>query len=181
MKNKKTFANFILAIGEMFDKDISQALRDIYWKALEPFSDAQCAKAFNAIILSSRFFPKPVDVIEAIRGTGETRAITAWGQVLKAIQAQGAYQSVKFSDPVIHSVVEFMEGWPKLCGTLTDELKWKQKEFERLYKTMEGRGEHAEYLPGIMEIDNGAQGYETEGPVLIGFERKQIETKEAVG
>jgi hypothetical protein len=178
MKDKKMFGEFILAIGEMFDKDISDVLRQLYWKALEPFTDEQCKKAFNDVILSSRFFPKPIDIIEKIKGTQSNRATEAWIQTLTAIRRIGTYRSVKFSDPVIHAVIEFMSGWPEMGNILVDDEKWKQKEFERLYPIMEARGRCPEYLPGRIEVKNSAHGFldHIPQPVAIGFEDvKRIE------
>lgn len=164
------FGEFILAIGEMFDKEISDVLRQLYWNSLEPFTDEQCKKAFNEIILSSRFFPKPVDIIEAIRGTQGNRATEAWIQTLNAIRRIGTYQSVKFDDPVIHAVIEHMGGWPEMGNMLVDEEKWKQKEFERLYPIMEARGNLPDYLPGREEISNTSKGYieHITPPIMIG-------------
>jgi hypothetical protein len=182
MKDKKMFGEFILAIGEMFDKDISDVLRQLYWKALEPFTDKQCEKAFNTVILSSRFMPKPVDIIEAIRGNNTDRATSAWIDVLKTVRRVGTWESVKFADPVIHSVIESMGGWIRLGQTPETEIKWKQKEFERLYQVIQEReGTHPDHLPGVFEMENSAQGYveHIPEPVLIGTQKevKKIEVK----
>lgn len=182
MKNKKMFSQFIVTICEMFDKEISELLTAMYWKTLEPFTDKQCEKAFNTVILSSRFMPKPVDIIEAIRGNNTDRATSAWLDVLETVKKTGTYQSVKFSDPVIHSVIESMGGWIRLGQTPETEIKWKQKEFERLYQVIQEReGTHPDHLPGVFEMENSAQGYveHIPEPVLIGTQKevKKIEVK----
>ena len=171
MKNRNNFSKFITIISEMFEKTLSKIITEVYWKALEPFSDEQCEKAFNEIVLSSRFFPKPVDIIEAIQGAQGNKSVIAWIKVIKAVRRIGAYQSVKFDDPVIHSVIEVMGGWPALCSGSADEEKWKQKEFERFYLTMFNLDNHAKYLLGIVEKENSVNGkieYTPEPPVLIG-------------
>jgi len=184
MKNKSAFKNFMAGIGEMFDKQITPILSKIYWKALEPFTNDQCQKAFNEIILSSRFFPKPVDIIEAIQGRQENQSILAWIKVIRAIRNVGAYQSVKFDDPIIHSVIEVMGGWPALCSGSADDEKWKQKEFERLYCTMSNLENHVKYLPGIVERENSVNGkieYTPEPPVLIGEFKKPLRLLKKAG
>lgn len=171
MKNKTKFKEFMTIIGELKDKQITPVLSKVYWKALEPFTDDQCQKAFNLIILSLKFFPMPCDIIEAIQGKQENQSVLAWIKVIKAIRRIGAYQSVKFDDPVIHSVIEVMGGWPALCFGNADEEKWKQKEFERLYLTMFNLDNHTKYLPGIVEQENSINGkikYVPEPPILIG-------------
>lgn len=49
----------------------------------------------------------------------EARATPAWVKVRMAIREHGAYASIQFDDPVIHSCVEAMGGWPFLCDTET--------------------------------------------------------------
>jgi Domain of unknown function (DUF6475) len=157
MKNEIKFKEFMSLLSETFDKPLSSALSDLYWKILEPFTDEQCEAAFKEIIYSSKFFPKPVDFVEILRGKKADRATEAWIEVLNAIKRIGNYESVKFSDPVIHSVLQVMGGWDHLASTMTmDEEKWKQKEFERLYQVMERRGNHPVYLPGTCEMQNTA-------------------------
>jgi len=158
MKNEIKFKEYMTLVCELFDKTLSDMMKDLYWKVLDPFSDEQCEKAFKEIIYSSRFFPKPVDFVEILRGKKADRATEAWIEVLNAIKRIGNYESVKFADPVIHSVLQVMGGWDELAATTTvDEEKWKQKEFEKLYQVMERRGNHPTYLPGTFEMQNTPQ------------------------
>jgi hypothetical protein len=160
----------MLALCEIHDRKFSTLLSDLYWKVLEPFTDEQCELVFKELLYSTRFFPKPVEFIEKIMGTQTNRATLAWLDVLEAVKRIGPYQSVKFPDLVIHGVIEAMGGWVQLGGMLTDEEKWKQREFERLYQILEtSRGANQEYLPGIVEIDNAARGFhQAVEPVLLG-------------
>lgn len=174
MKNQKLFKKFMAAIGELFDKEVTGVLSDVYWKALEPYTDQQCESAFNRVILSSRFMPKPVDIIEAIRGNNTDRATSAWIDVLKTVRRVGTWESVKFADPVIHACIEHMGGWTELGNMKIDDEKWKQKEFEKLYPIMEARGKFPEHLPGKFEIENSANGYLTGELVMIGFEEEKL-------
>jgi len=167
MNDKIKFKELITALCELHDKKLSQTLADIYWESLKQFTDEQCIKVFKELILTSRFFPKPVDFIEILKGKEEHNATIAWIEVLNAVKSVGNYQSVKFSDPVIHSVIQVMGGWEKLASTMTsDEEKWKQKEFEKLYQVMERRGKHPEYLPGTHEMENFRMGNELDREII---------------
>lgn len=176
MKNEIKFKEYMATICELFDKSLSKLLTDLYWKVLEPYTDEQCEKAFKEIIYSSRFFPKPADFIEAIEGTKKDRATEAWLDVLETIKRVGNYQSIRFADASIHSVVNAMGGWPELCRMTGDEVKWKQKEFERLYEVIGANGGgHPDYLPGTCEIENFRNGYDIKPDVInIGYEKKKI-------
>jgi len=170
MKNEALFKQNLTILCEIFDKPLSQLLTGVYWKTLEPFSDSECERAFKELMLSSRFFPKPADFIERLTEKQEDQATRAWISVVEAIRQYGNYQSVRFADPVVHSVLEFMGGWGATGEWLDSELKWKQKEFERLYNIMLRNEKHPEYLPGICEIDNSARGFATKTDVVqIGF------------
>ena len=81
----------------------------------------------------------------------------------------GQYQSVKFDDPVIHSVIKLMGEWGALCRLEGhDDEKWQRIDFEKTYKAMQGcNNDHPEYLPGITEIQNEAQGYSTKKEVYM--------------
>ena len=175
MKDREKFLKNMALICDMNDRKISEPLTDLYWKILEPFTDEECENAFKKIIQSCRFFPKPVDFIEILNGKKQDQATIAWIEVLGAVKSIGNYQSVKFSNPAIHSVINAMGGWPQLCLMESKEEKWKQKEFERLYDVINSRdGKHPEYLPGTHEMENFRMGNELEREIIkIGLDGKR--------
>jgi len=172
-KDKREFAAKMAALSEVFDdgKEISKFKMDVYFKSLERFSIEQISNAISAMITGRVYpsFPKPAEIIQEINGRKEDVAALAWVEVVKTLKHTGTYESVQFADPVIHSAIDAMGGWIKLGDMTEDEEKWKAKEFERLYSIMANRGNHPQYLIGIVERDNGANGYDHERkPVLIG-------------
>ena len=168
MNDARKFKEYMTVLCELFDKPVSGMLTSVYWKALQPFTDDECKRAFEAVMAQSRFFPKPVDFIEILRGKAEDRAAAAWIKVVEAVRRIGPWQSVAFDDPVIHSVFKFWGGWPVVANWQEAELKWKQKEFERLYGIMAtgGGGGHPSYLPGLSEIKNAADGFDVKAEVV---------------
>ncbi len=90
--------------------------------------------AANQIARTATFFPKPVDFRDAIVGDVDTKAVLSWEKVMKAKSSVGSYGSVKFDDPVIHSVISMMGGWVSLCRLEGfDSEKWLRVEFEKSY------------------------------------------------
>lgn len=176
MQNEIRFKEYMTAMGEIFDKEITPALSGIYWKILKPFSDEQCKVAFEQIFQTAKFFPKPADFLEALQGKKEDQAALAWVKVVKMIRQIGPYQSICFADdPAIHSVIQSMGGWIMLCDVTEKELTWKAKEFEKLYSIMKDQGKHPTYLPGIHERDNAANGWKVKTQVvMIGEKPKEI-------
>lgn len=175
MKNEVIFKEYMAMLCELHNRTLSKLLTDLYWKVLEPFTDEQCEAAFKEIIYTGKFFPKPHDFIEALQGSKKNKATEIWIEVLSAVERIGNYQSVKFPDPVTHSIIQAMGGWPQLCMMESDEVKWKQKEFERLHEVIAGRGgDHPDYLPGTHEIENFKAGHDYQSSIVrIGFVKKE--------
>lgn len=174
MRDEIKFKEYLATLCELHDRTMSKLLTDLYWKVLEPFSDEECEAAFKEIIYENKFFPKPADFRDILLGKKANKATLAWLEVLNSVARIGNYQSVKFDDPAIHSVINAMGGWPQLCMMEKSEEKWKQKEFERLYDVISARaGKHPDYLVGTCEQENFKTGHEIEIEVVqIGFNHK---------
>lgn len=174
------FAVMMATLAEVFNdgKEISKIKTEIYFKSLEQYPIEHISQAITQMINTRVYpsFPKPAEILQEINGKAENRATEAWLDVLNAVARIGNYQSVKFSDPVIHSVVQAMGGWPQLCQMESQEEHWKQKEFERLYGVIASRdGKHPEYLPGTVEMENHRTGFVRELEVIrIGFDKQRI-------
>lgn len=175
MTNQKLFKEYMTTIAELFGKELTALLNSLYWKTLEPFTDDQCEAAFKELIFSSKFFPKPADFLEKLRGKQEDQSTLAWIKVIDTLRRRGPWVSVCFDDSVIHSVIKFMGGWPALESWKNSELVWKQKEFQNLYGVMSrGNGKHPQYLPGISELDNEFRGWDNKEELIkIGFDKDE--------
>jgi hypothetical protein len=135
-----------------------------YEAALSDLTIEQIREAAVIIARTATFYPKPVDFRKAIEGNIDDKAILAWD---KALAAKNKYDSVKFDDPVIHSAIEAMGGWIKFC-TMEDykEEKWQMTDFTKIYKAMINRGEHPDYLSGMVELENSARGFVNDVPTI---------------
>lgn len=155
--DRKEFDKIMVMIAEMFDKDLSKGLLDLYYHALKDLRLEDIKQATNTLLQTMTFFPKPVDFRNALGGNIEDRATQAW---LKALKAQNRYNSVCFDDPVIHSTIEAMGGWVKFCSMegYTDE-KWQMTDFIKIYKGMANRPDHPVKLQGLLEVQNSERGY----------------------
>ena len=118
MTNKKKFGEYLLLLGEKYDKEISKAMASLIWKSLQPFPDKDCEKAFEGVLLRSRYFKDLLpDLLDMLGQSQDDRATMAWLEVDKAVRQIGPMVSVQFSDPVIHSTVDALGGWEALGNT----------------------------------------------------------------
>lgn len=176
------FAELMTVLAEVYNDGHppSKLKMEIYFQALKQFKIDEIDHAVKGLIYTrtTASFPKPAEIIQEIRGTTANQATMAWLKVLETVKRFGHYQSVKFSDSIIHAVIEAMGGWVWLAGDMkVYEEKWKQKEFEKLYEVMSKnpRDKNPEYLPGWIEINNAANGYGDRSEIKqIGFNRREL-------
>ncbi len=150
----KDFIEILDFMAEGLDVNMSAVKYKFYFAALSDLDLEDIKKAANHIARTATFFPKPVDFRNAIQGNIETATIGAWEKVLKAKSRAGKYQSVKFDDPIIHSVVKLMGGWDSVCS-MEDykEEKWQRVDFEKIYKAIQDQREgHPEHVKGLAEL-----------------------------
>lgn len=132
MKNRKMFTNYMALFSEIFDKEASIALQKVYWQALENYSDLECEEAFKKIVSTSKFFPKPVEIIAAIPGREAQDALplTAWGSVMAGLESGREPE-----DPVTREAIRRVGGWHWLQQQSYDELHWIEKRFIEHYES----------------------------------------------
>ncbi len=129
----------------------------VWFMLLRDLTDEQFKYAVTKICREVKtFFPTDnfaAMVREQLAVNMDNEALIAWEAAKKATALQGAYTSVKFSDPVIHSVVKILSsGWSDFCHI--PQNNWLQRDFIENYKAIANRKEHPEYLKGIHDTIN---------------------------
>lgn len=170
--NEKTFQRGMAELFEIFDKQLSPAGLELYWRAIRHIGDGGFRKAVERAAQRERFFPKPVVLLELSGHGGEDASIDAESKLLAAVAAHGAYESVDFADPAINAAVRSLGGWPALCAIEMDDwTKYRAREFKRLYESFSRREvdpDVGRYLPGIAERQNLLAGMPVKPPARIG-------------
>lgn len=62
--DQNVFKTNMAALGEYFDKQASEALIRIYWRALKHLSDEQFIAAIDACISNCKWFPKVTEILD---------------------------------------------------------------------------------------------------------------------
>ena len=168
------FATYLTGTAEVFDAQLSKVKIDFYFNALKDLTIAEINTAINHIVRTSRFFPKPAEIREAVYGKPEDRAVIAVDKIQNALRGVGGYQTICFDDPIIHLIIQNYGGWVKLSDITQDEWKWLKKEFIKHYQVYASRGVSLTPIPqtlsGIHEKVNTANGlsWPQENTVMIG-------------
>ena len=168
------FVQLLTGTSEIYSKSITDFGIDMWFEDLKDYPIERVKMAFKAHRKdpkNGQFMPKPADIVRHIDGLPTEIATQAWLKVIEAVKRVGAWGSVQFDDLSIHSAIDTMGGWTKLCAMTDDELPFKQREFEKLYaeKVKFNHGYVPKHLAGFAEIQNHSSGLAVEAPVLIGF------------
>lgn len=176
-QDKGKFAECMAGLQEVFiSKPISEEKIEIYYRIFQDWSIDKFQKACENVIKLKKIstFPLPAEIMQVADGD---KALMAWLDSQQAVGEAGSWQSVVFGDKTIHSIIEALGGWVKFCLTKTDELKWIQKDFERLYPLMSKKQAHPLKCIGQHDINNQSKGFKgIDNTLYIGAEKpKQIE------
>lgn len=169
------FQQLLADVMAYYGKDVSSFTMGVWWEACRNFDMSQVSKAMQKHATDAdrgQFAPKVADIVKALAGTTTGRAAIAWGKVLGAMSAVGAYTDVVFDDPAIHAAIEDLGGWPKVCRTDMAELSYLQHRFQASHKAYTERGqfEYQRRLPGDRSPDHDytSLGLPLPKPALVG-------------
>ena len=170
-QDKAAFRDMMMAAGEVYGREITKPLLQVYFAALSQCGIEQVQGAMMAHMQnpdSGQFFPKPADFIRQMSGTSkqqeaaiEDKASMAWACIERDIRRIGSYGTLKMDDKQAIAAVKAIGGWQSLCQTETSKMEWKRKEFIRMYETFERTPLDAlpASLPGRIEMsEKKAQG-----------------------
>jgi hypothetical protein len=173
-EDRNTFAKMMIALGEYYNREISDDLMDMYWNGMSHLDISVVREAMNRHMQnpdSGQFMPKVADVIRMTGGSTQDAALIAWSKVDRAIRVVGCYDSVVFDDALIHRVIQDMGGWIGFGNKTEEDWVFVGKEFENRYRGYASRSERPEYPPvlsGMAEAQNLQLGYKAAPPRLIG-------------
>lgn len=160
--DKERFKSLMVGAGEIYGKEITKPILQIYFQALIGYSIEAVSDSFSKHLVDSdhgTFFPKPADLVrhlEANKPSCEARAKIAWMQVQNAISSIGSYGTLHLKDKQALAAVKSLGSWKDLCMTDVDKMQWKEKQFLEAYETFENTPLEMlpHNLPGITEMHN---------------------------
>ncbi len=180
MLDKIEFAKLINAMAEMFDKQLTESLVDMYYEILKNYSEERVKRAVIACIKSHKYntLPKPASILEFLEESHEDRTLRAWLYVREAMQKADYYFSVNFKDKVIPHCIEALGGWMWLCDQAGKDMPFVERRFLDLYRIFSRRElQDSPLMIGFFESKNREDGYEkdTPKPIQIGYKQEELQ------
>lgn len=170
-----TFAKAMTVLAESLGGDLSAGSMQAYFRALDDLPIEQVEYGMSECLKSCRFFPKPVEIREAVEGSSGDQALSAWQQVEQAFKKAGYWTSVLFENGAIARAVEHVFGtWVECSQYLHSEspemIRAKQKQFEAVYRQASRGDRTPRYMRGYCEANNlnSTSQWERGKPVQIG-------------
>jgi len=158
--DKKAFAELMVGNGEMYSKQVSKSLMQIYFDTLIDYSIDDLRVGFSKHSLDSKngsFFPKPADIVRHLQTSEvntEDRAMLAWNQIIREMRRVGSYGSLKLDDKQALAAIKAVKSWKGLCAMPENSLTWAKKEFLANYAVYEHTPleQLPSSLPGLEEL-----------------------------
>ncbi|GAG01616.1 unnamed protein product [marine sediment metagenome] len=130
-------AEAFMALCELHEKQISPVTRKMYVESLKEFSMEQITLAISRSIREHKWFPKPVELIELIRGTepqsGEVAELQA-SRIIEQVRKVGSWGSPVWEDPITQRLMNSRFSYHSVCKMLESEMTWFVKEFKEAYR-----------------------------------------------
>ena len=101
-------------------------------------------------------FPAPAHFFEYSGNDNSSNAQELIGMVRKSVRTCGAYMSMDFGSPALHSVIDRWGGWEKICDWGQEEWDINEGRFRVALESAINSGDIGpERLKGIHEKENG--------------------------
>lgn len=158
---RERFAALLLGLGETYGEPVSDARMEIYWRALEDLTFAAVYQAANIHARTSKFFPRPSELREAVTGPLEDQAEVAWMAVHSLVRRHGYWakpEDVQWPDEVTqHAALKLYGGWRALCEHLPasgPEMLGTAKLFKAHYAAVSRQAQRETLPPSREEARN---------------------------
>ena len=145
--DREEFAKKMIGLAEIYRDPISDMALEIYFDAFRDFTYEQFCQGFQSVIKTHKYknMPSPAEIIEAIDGGKNVKALSAWDVVFSDIAKRGRLQGGTFESPEIMQAVRLCGGWEKICDTEEKNMQFVKKEFIEAC----GAVEHKAFRPAI--------------------------------
>jgi hypothetical protein len=143
------FGVLMLGLGETFGEPVSDTRMEIYFRALSDFELDAIARAVDSLVRTSKFFPRPAEIREAMTGSVDDHAELAWNAMVGLVRRCGYWWNEDLQGPIPwpddatrRAALELYGGWKALCECLPasgPEMLGTAKLFKTTFKAYAAR------------------------------------------
>jgi hypothetical protein len=177
--DSKTFTLHMAYLQKMYGHILDDGIRAMYWNQMKDWDAEKFQAAVKRIaetFIPSRQLPFPLlpHFLQAVGEDEESKGRVLVQRIREAVQRFGRIESVSFGDRALHSVIQSVGGWDKVCNWNDETWRFKESSFIKSYVAAARAGEEGpEYLPGSAERHNMMNGFASyvKGPMLITGEK----------
>lgn len=159
--DSELFADRLIALGELFDAQLTEAKIALYFGALKDLDREAVLQALNEAVRRYTFMPKPAELRTLVLGSDEDMTERAWLIFRAAVPRIGAYTSVACEDPILGETIQSVFGsWIDACSQDLSPEMWiaTRKSFGRIYRVVHDRRPTGVcYLAGLIERENNGR------------------------
>lgn len=112
------FTNAMLALAEVFKNPVSERLTTTYYESLKDLTIEQFETAAQHVIDTGRFFPKPVELREAVEGNQSDEAALAFAEFQQEVSRVGYMRTPSLQPATMEAVRLVFGGWRQACASL---------------------------------------------------------------
>lgn len=129
------FRAVMAGMAELYQRELSNTLLDVYWLSLRDWSLAEFEGAAAKLMQSSTFMPRPADFTELRKQARERTAADAW------------FTKGTSDDPRANKAMQIATQGRYVGHIPLDELTWVQKRFVEIYDELADADEARAALP----------------------------------
>lgn len=113
-RDRPAFLKIVTAMSEMYQRDCSAAVIDLYFQALRSLAIEQVQAAVVSLLETSKFMPRPAEIREVIEGPAPktSPAERAWPRLLEMVDMLHNCNHVECDDPALGKAIKVtFGGW----------------------------------------------------------------------
>lgn len=152
--DRPEFLERLKAVAQIFDKELTPVVIELYFRALEDFSLADVSLGLSRCVHRSTFMPRPADIRAAIQGQAESRVEAMIAQAREAARRFGYMQQPESLPPTtVRAIRSVFGSWAGFCGA-----DWTTYEQHRLKDALAGivESEDARPFPELTQNESVA-------------------------
>lgn len=154
-EDRKDFAALMLAMGEAFDRDITEVKIDLYFKLLGDIPLEELKKGVLSLLINRVFstFPSIAEIRNQVILPLDQRAIKAWNELNIKAREFSCSSLIKFDDPLLETVLKkTFGGWDLFLKLSTETEPSDRRQFIESYKVYVGEIELKKLIKSMKEV-----------------------------